>query len=406
MNVMHKSHSTVDNSPGGPETGGKVVVMIAGEASGDIHGAHLVRAMRRIDRSLAFVGIGGDSMREAGVRILVSSADMAVVGLTEVVSKIPVIVKASRRIKSLLKHSRPDLLILVDYPDFNLHMAALAKRFGVPVLYFISPQVWAWRAGRVKKIRRRVDRMAVVFPFEREFYLRRGMEVDYVGHPLMDGMPGLRDRERCAAELGVGDGCPVVGLLPGSRKEEVRTLLPPMLGAADLLSRRYDRIRFVLPLAPTIDGGFVERFLEASQVPVTVFEGGAATLLGACHLALVASGTATLETAIMGVPMVIAYRVSPLTYLVGRLVISVPHIGLANLVAGETVVPELIQSEVTPEALAREAAAILDDEERSGAIRRKLDTVRERLGQGGASEKTARIALEMMGKCPIVPDAR
>jgi len=369
------------------------VLIVAGEASADLHGSNLVKAMKHLDPGIKFRGIGGKKMERAGVKLLFSSSDMAVVGLTEVLSRLHTIVRASRKLKSILKDKRPDLLILIDYPDFNIHIAGIAKRLQIPVLYYISPQVWAWRKRRVKKIARRVDRMAVILPFEEEFYRRRGMKVDYVGHPLLDAFEGKKtDHDSLFSEFRY----PVLGLLPGSRKEEIRNLLPVMVEATGLLGRRYSDIRCVLPLAPTIDPEFVESFIHNSPVEIKVIQGDVHVVLSACDVALVASGTATLDTAIMGVPMAIAYKVSLMSYWIGRMVIDVPHIGLVNLVAGEEVVPELIQHEVTAESLAREVEIIIEDRDLQVKMKDKLKMVKEGLGRGGASKRTAEIALEMM----------
>jgi lipid-A-disaccharide synthase len=374
----------------------KLVVIVAGEASADLHGSNLVKALRRLHPGIVFWGIGGEKMAQAGVEILFPSSDMAVVGLTEVMYRLRTIIRASRRLKSILKNDRPDLLVLIDYPDFNIHVAGIAKRYHVPVLYYISPQVWAWRKGRVRKIARRVDRMAVILPFEKGFYRQRGVKVDYVGHPLLDACPLEVNREKIMAKFGVDHGHPVVGLVPGSRKEEVKNLLPVMLKSLQILGRRYPRIQCLLPLAKTIDPELVQSFLDTSSVEVKVIKEDIYEVLSVCDAALVASGTATLETAIMGVPMVIVYRVSPVSYRVGKMLIKVPHIGLVNLVAGEEIVPELIQDDVVPDRVAREALTILEN----GVVRekmiKKLQSVKEGLGRGGASERTARIASEMI----------
>jgi len=369
------------------------VVIVAGEASADLHGSNLVKAMKRLEPGIIFWGIGGREMERAGVKLLFSSSDMAVVGLTEVLGRLHTIIRASKKLKSILKDKRPDLLILIDYPDFNIHIAGTAKRFQVPVLYYISPQVWAWRKGRVRKISRRVDRMAVILPFEEEFYRRRGMKVDYVGHPLLDAFECRKtSQDSFSSEFRY----PVVGLLPGSRKEEISNLLPVMVKAIGFLCRRYPEMRCVLPLAPTIEPGFIRSFIHNSPVDIKVIQGDIYKVLSACDVALVTSGTATLDTAIMGVPMVIVYKVSLVSYWAARMMVKVPHIGLVNLVAGADVVPELIQHEVTAERLTREVEIILDDREMMTSMKSKLKEVKEGLGKGGASERTAGIAMEMM----------
>ncbi|MBL7224755.1 MAG: lipid-A-disaccharide synthase [Desulfobacteraceae bacterium] len=373
--------------------------MVAGEASADLHGSNLVKAMKASCPGVTFCGIGGTNMKQAGVKILVSSSDMAVVGLTEVLQRFHTIFRAANKLKATLKTHHPDLLILIDYPDFNLYMARIARRLQIPVLYYISPQVWAWRRGRVKKIARRVDRMAVILPFEEAFYRKRGVTVDYVGHPLLDAFkretynlqPATRNPQPATRN-------PVVGLLPGSRREEIRNMLPIMIRSAEILKIRYPDIRCLLPLAKTIEPEFIDSFIRKSSLNIEVHQGDIYEVLDRCHIALVTSGTATLDTAIMAVPMVIVYKVAPLSYRVGKMLIKTSFIGLANLVAGERVVPELIQDEVTPERLADEALTLIENEHVRKKMITKLHGIRKRLGEGGASERTAKIAAEMM-KC-------
>ncbi len=371
-------------------------MIIAGEASADLHGANLVRSMRRINPEISFCGIGGEKMEAAGVKILFTSSQMAVVGLTEVFSRLPYIFKAYRRLKDLLKDDNPDLIILIDYPAFNIRLARYAKRVRVPVLYYISPQVWAWREGRVKKISRRVDRMSVVLPFEEAVYRKYGLAPDYVGHPLMDTVPRDLTRAEAVQALGLEMGSPILGLLPGSRREEIVNLFPAMVKAAEILSSRYHDLRCLLPLAPTVSPSLVEDLISRSSVGIKLITGDTYTTLAACDLALVASGTATLETAIMGIPMIIVYRLSAISYWIGKRVVKVPFIGLVNLVAGEVIVPELIQADVTPQRLAETADTILGDSRIKENMIKNLEKVKTKLGQGGASEKTAKIALQMM----------
>ena len=369
---------------------------MAGEASADLHGSNLVNAMKNLDPGIVFWGIGGDKMRQAGVETFITSSDMAVVGLTEVLYKLQTIVKAAGKLKSVIKKRRPDLLILIDYPDFNIHIAKTAKHFQVPVLYYISPQVWAWRQGRIKKISRRIDRMAVILPFEKSFYRQKGVEVDYVGHPLMDACPQKVDKETIRAHLELDKEHLVVGLLPGSRKEEIKKLLPVMIKSAEIMSRRHQNIRYLLPIAPTIDPEFVQPFINNSSVKIKVIREDIYEPLSVCDAAIVASGTATLEMAVMGVPMVIIYRMSPLSYWAGRMIIKLSYIGLANHGKKAGVVPELIQGEVTPVRLAHETLNILENKDIQKEMKKKLENIKKKLGMGGASERTAEIALEMM----------
>ena len=373
-------------------------MIVAGEASADLHGSNLVRAINGMDSGISFLGIGGKKMADVGVKVMIPSSEMAVVGLTEVFSKLRFITGAYLKLKNILKNSPPDLLILIDYPDFNLRLARIAKRYKVPVLYYISPQVWAWRKRRIKKIARRVDRMAVILPFEEPFYRKTGMDVEYVGHPLLDSAPDRLNKSAVIKEMGLENDYPVLGLLPGSRSEEIKNLLPLMIKAVEILSSRYHGLKCILPMASTISPDLIQPMIKLSSVEIKVSEENIYKTLAACDLALVTSGTATLETAIMEVPMIIVYRVSPITFRVAKLVVKVPHIGLVNLVAGEEVVPELIQDEVTPHRIARGVIDILEGGQRKENMIKKLRVVRERLGGGGASERTARMAMEMMTK--------
>ena len=374
----------------------KLVLIVAGEASGDLHGGNLVHAMKRLDPGISFWGIGGSKMKDAGVKILKSSSDMAVVGLTEVFTRLYTIIRTHLKLKYILKTIHPELLILLDYPGFNIHLARSAKRYNVPVLYYISPQVWAWRRGRVRKIAKRVNRMAVILPFEKDFYQDTDLLVEYVGHPLLDGIPHGLDRDKILSDMGLKDAKPIVGLLPGSRDEEVGNLLPPMVEAVEILSAQYPNLKCVLPLASTISRDFVQSIIKESSVEIAISQESIYKTLMVCDLVFVASGTATLEAAIMEVPMIIVYRVSLITSWIAKMLVKVPYIGLVNLVAGEEVVPELIQDEVTPQRLVDEAIPIFENDHKKLEMIRKLRMVKERLGEGGASEKTARIALELI----------
>jgi lipid-A-disaccharide synthase len=372
------------------------VLIVAGEASADLHGANLVRAMKHMEPGILFRGVGGWNMAKAGVDILTPSSEMAVVGLTEVVPKLPTLAATYLNLKRILKKEAPDLLILIDYPDFNIRLSGAAHRFGVPVLYYIGPQVWAWRTGRVKKLRERINRLAVILPFEEDFYRQRGLEAEYVGHPLLDAVPEAPDKPAALRGLGIEDAYPVVGLLPGSRKEEVGRLLPSMSQAAAALKADFPNLNCLLPRASTIPRAFIESILGSAVGEIQIVEGDIYRVLGASDLALVASGTATLEAAMMQTPMVILYKVSPLSFWIGKRVIRVPAIGLPNLVAGKKIVPELIQDEMTAERLVAEARSLLKDGERRRNMIKELTRVREKLGGKSASRRTAQIAVEML----------
>jgi lipid-A-disaccharide synthase len=374
----------------------RTVMIVAGEASGDLHGASLVHEMKALEPSLTFCGVGGKRLEAEGVRLAAHSSDMAVVGLTEVFSKLRHIVGVFFRLRRMLREEKPRLLILIDYPDFNLPLASAAKRAGVKVFYYISPQVWAWRKSRIHRIRRVVDRMAVILPFEKAVYAEMGYDVDFVGHPLLDSVKRTRTREEAIAAFGLRDTWPTVALLPGSREKEVTSLLPEMLGAAAILARDFEGAQFILPLADTVNPGLVEAIIGKHPIPVTVLPGQMYDAVGISDAAMVASGTATLETALLETPMVIAYRASPLTAAIGKRVVRIDHFGLANIIAGKAVVPELFQDDATAEKLAAEVKAILCDRARYDAIRRDLAGVREKLGEPGASRRAAQIALEIM----------
>jgi len=374
------------------------VMIIAGEASGDLHGANLVREVLKRDPSVAFFGIGGLRMRAAGVDTLVDASDMAVVGLVEVFAHFSTIYRAFSRMRKLLWTEPPDLLILIDYPDFNLRLAGVAKKAGVKVLYYISPQVWAWRVGRVKKIAKVVDHMAVVFPFEVPFYEREKVPVTFVGHPLADTVHPVYSPNEARERIGVDPSRKVIGLFPGSRRQEIRNLFPLILQSAGLLKRRFPEIQFVLPLATSLKRADIDPFLEAVDFQVTVVEGMTYDVIQVCDAIITVSGTVTLEIAMIGIPMVIIYRVSPFTYMIGKRLIKVDHIGICNIVAGERMVKELIQDEAQPDLIADEIDKIISDAEHDRVIRDKYQMMREKLGAGGCSAKVADITLAMLNK--------
>jgi len=373
-------------------------MIIAGEASGDIYGAHLVLAIKRLAPDIMFFGLGGPEMQKVGVRIMYQLSAMAVVGIAEVIPRIRYIFRALRELKMILTSSPPDLLILIDYPGFNLNLAKKAHSLGIPVLYYIPPQVWAWWQRRVRMIAKWVDRVAVILPFEKEFYGRFGLKVKYVGHPLLDVPSPKRGKRRIREHLGISyDRGPILGLLPGSRAEEVVRLMPVMIRAAEIISNYYPRLYCILPLASTVTEDVVKHYLKNAKIDITIGRSDTRELLKIADLALIASGTATLEAAIMETPMVIAYKVSPLTNIIGRFFVRVSNIGLVNLVAGKAIVPEVIQSKATAFRLAQEALAILKNDGLREEMKKGLRLVKGKLGQGGASEKVAYIAGEMMG---------
>jgi len=379
------------------------ILIVAGEASGDSHAARLVAAIREFLPDAEFLGIGGEALASQGVRLICHAGDLAVVGLSEVAGRLPAVLRALGDIRRVLQQEPPALAILVDFPDFNFWVARLAKWHGVPVMYYISPQVWAWRTYRVRTLARLVDRIAVIFPFEADFYRQRGVPAEYVGHPLRETLPEAPDRRALLTEWGLDPKRLTLALLPGSRASEVRLLLPVMLEAAKILKQAIPECQFVLPLASTVPVELVEEILgeeTEDRRPKTenlkIIPGQSYQTLAAAHLALVASGTATVEAALAGTPAVIVYRVSPLTFAAARLLVRVPHAGMANLLAGERMFPELLQHYCTPELVARTVLAWIRDGDRLGKLRHSLTRVITRLGGPGASRRAAEVAVELI----------
>jgi len=372
------------------------VAIIAGEASGDQHGAKLVTAMRKKNRALFFCGIGGPALRQAGVRILVDASQLTVVGITEVFSKLPGILKGMGTIKKLLKSLKPDLLILIDFPDFNLHIAAKAKKLGIPVLYYISPQIWAWRRGRVKRIRRLVDHMAVILPFEQQFYTDNNVPATFAGHPLLD--TPLPTAVQIFA-TGV-EGQVTIGLVPGSRDNEITRHLPVMLDTAAILKDRLKHVRFIISHAPSVERKQMEMIVAENpcRFDVEILSDEVETVFERSDVIVAASGTVTLQAAIHGTPMVIIYKVSPISFMMGRALVRVPHIGLVNLVAGRQLVPEFVQNAASAENISSAVADMLADRVQLNHLKKQLFALRDVMGGAGASDRVAQLALGMLPK--------
>jgi lipid-A-disaccharide synthase len=370
------------------------VAIIAGEASGDQHGAKLVKAMLKRQPELFFCGIGGPALSQAGVRIVLDAAELTVVGITEVLSKIPDIWKGMGIIKKLLKSLKPDLLILIDFPDFNLHIAAGAKKLGIPVLYYISPQIWAWRRGRGRRIGKLVDHMAVILPFEEQYYQEFDVPVTFVGHPLLDdALPPAAQ----ALKVGVQNP-PVIGLVPGSRENEVTRLLPLMLAAGDILKQRLKHVKFMISRAGSVQRELIQTIIK--RYPgwgnVEVASDGVERVFECCDGIVAASGTVTLQAAIYGTPMVIIYKVSPVSAWLARILVRVTNVGLVNLVAGRELAPELLQDDATADNISRSIENMLQDEDELNQLRLRLIALRDVLGGAGASDRVAELALGMI----------
>jgi lipid-A-disaccharide synthase len=371
------------------------LLMVAGEASGDLHGSKVLARLRERAPDLSVYGIGGDRMRDRGLETLYHADDLAVVGLVEVLRHVPRLKSALDGTVRAVRARGTRVAILIDYPGFNLVLARRLAALGVRVLYYISPQVWAWGEGRVRTIARVVDRLAVAFPFEVDFYRERGVDAEFVGHPLLEE-PWVAEVKGPKTTLG---DPPVLGLLPGSRRQEIARHLEPMVGAAEILRRSIPGLRVRLGLAHGFGPGILDAFGTAgSGLIEPVASENVPDVLTTSTALLVASGTATLEAACAGTPMVVLYRVAPLTYLVGKLALRVPDIGLVNLVAGTRVVPEVVQGEVTPSRLAREVMPYLTDLDRVRDVSRRLLAVRAKLGEPGASDRVATAALSMLSE--------
>ncbi len=374
----------------------KRILLVAGEVSGDLHGASLVEAIRRIDASIHFYGVGGEGLKKQGMDLLYHSSSLSVVGITEVLFKLRSLWKAFQRLKRSLDRERPDLIILIDFPDFNLRLAKIARRKGVPVLYYVSPQVWAWRPKRVKLIARLVKKMIVFFPFEVPLYEKEGVDVEWVGHPLLDIVKPSLSKEKAFQRFGLDPRRRTVGLLPGSRRQEVERLLPSLLDSAQLLQREIPELQFILPLAPAIQESALSREMKKFPVPVKVVQGLTYDVMNISELLITASGTATLEGAILRKPMVIVYKVSFLSYWIGRAMIRVEHIGLVNLVAGKEIAPELIQDQACAERIAEESLRILKNPTLYGEMTGSMEKVCLNLGAPGAVGRAAQIVTSLL----------
>lgn len=370
-------------------------MLVVGEASGDMHGAQLVQALHARNAALKIFGVAGERLRQMNFETLFNVAQVTGMGLVELAGNLKNIWGAYALLKRALKERRPALLVLIDFPEFNLRLARLAKSLQIPVLYYVSPQIWAWRRGRVRQIARWVDRMAVVFPFEVPFYERHGVKVTFVGHPLLEMVQSHQPRETVLTRLGLDPAKPTIALLPGSRRGEVERHLPVLREAAVLLRQERD-VQFICLRASTIDKTAVESALRHPVLHIPVVDKDHYDAIHAADLVWTASGTATLETALLGRPMIIIYKLSWVTYLLARLLVRVDHVGMVNLLAQERVVPELIQRDANPARIVTETRSLLDDRKRCASIGEKLVKLRERLGVPGAAGRVADLAIAMI----------
>lgn len=368
------------------------VMISCGEPSGDLYAGALAREILRIDPSTSISGFGSARLRDAGATLVADFQGLSVTGLLEVARVLPRTYAIYRRLVAHAIATKPDVFVAVDFPDFNFRLAHTLRKHGIPVVYYISPQLWAWRPGRMKTMQRIADRVLVIFPFEEEIYRRAGVPVEWVGHPLLDVAEPPEPRATFLARLGLDPAKPTVALLPGSRINEVRAILPGLLDAARLIHGRLPAVQFLLARAPHLSDELFTG-IDGRSPAITMLENATDEVLGTADVALLASGTVTVQAALRECPMIVVYRLSPLTYRLGRPFVHVNTFAMANLVAGHQVVPELVQDDFTSDAVARHALALLEDRRRADAMRAELRTVKAKLGTPGASRRAAEAVL-------------
>ena len=372
------------------------VMISCGEPSGDLYAAALTRELRAQSPAAVITGFGGDHLRAAGAELLGDFSGLSVTGLLEVVRLLPRTYKMYRHLVASARRTRPDVFVAIDFPDFNFTLAKALRKLGIPVVYYISPQLWAWRPGRMHTMRQIADRVLVIFEFEERIYRDSGVPVEWVGHPLLELTPRSRPKRELVESLGLMNDTPIVALLPGSRRNELTATLPTLVDAVQLVRARVPSAQVVVARAPKLSGDLFAP-LERLSAPAVVVEGRADDVLAVADVALVASGTVTVQAALHECPMVVVYRLSPLTYRLGRPFVRVNTFAMANLVAGKAVVPELIQHDFTAAAVAREALNILTNPSQAARVQGELRKVRARLGTPGASRRAARAVLEIAG---------
>ncbi|MBN1379430.1 MAG: lipid-A-disaccharide synthase [Gammaproteobacteria bacterium] len=374
----------------------KTILIVAGEASGDMHGAEIAKYLSATDSSIRCVGMGGQKMRDAGVELLYDSANIAVVGLWEVLTHWTDIKHALHTLEKYIVDSKPDLLLLIDYQEFNLRLAKFAKQHGTRVLFYISPQLWAWRRRRIKKFIARVDMMAVIFPFEVKYFEQAGIPVRYTGHPLNNKVVATVEKPDALKKFNISTKHPVIGLLPGSRQSEIQRILPILLNTAKVLTNRIAGIQFLLPVAHASLLPKIEVELAAADLNIQCCINDTYNAINCCDAVIVASGTATLEVALLNIPMAIVYRVAPLSYAILRHLVSIPYIGLANIIAGKKVIQEFVQNDARPERIADEIQKLLDHREYRQQILANLREIKHKLGDSDGIKGISQLILEIL----------
>ena len=372
------------------------LLLSCGEPSGDLYAGALTRELRALVPGLTIAGLGGPQFAAAGGLLLEDYRGLAVTGLTEVLPKLSKLAATRRRLVAWARAQRPDALVVIDFPDFNLFLARAIRRLGIPVIYYVSPQIWAWRSGRLKTIRHVARRVLVIFPFEEAIYREGGVPVEFVGHPLVELIPPVPPRAEFLTGLGLDPSARTLAVLPGSRPNEVAHILPDLVEASRIVSSRLSGTQVIVARAPNLDDHLFGDALGRGDLPLAVVEGQNDAVLASADLALTASGTATVQAALHGTPMVVVYRLSPMTYRLGRRFVKVDTFAMVNLIAGERIVPELIQEAFTPEAVAAEAIEMATDPIRLETVRQGLRCVRERLGGPGASRRAAEAIVQAL----------
>ncbi|MFH1287166.1 MAG: lipid-A-disaccharide synthase [bacterium] len=376
------------------------ILIVTGEASGDLHGGLLTDELKKINPDLEIFAVGSKKMEASGAKIIFESTQLAIFGFTEMFSRLNLIKEAFDKIKEFVRAERPSLVVLIDYPGFNIRLAGFLDEQKIPVIYYISPQIWAWNKGRINVLKKLVKKMIVVFPFEEEIYKSNGMDVEFVGHPLLDLVKPKISKKEIIEKFGFteGENSPIIGLLPGSRYEEINNLLPVMVNVCRKLKKNIPAIQFYICWANNLDIKLIEKRLKKANFPVSIISGWNYELISVSDLVMVASGTATLETAILETPMVILGKISFFSSLLARILIKIPYIGLPNILAGEMIVPELFQENVRTKKVFLAVLELIRNENTRKKMRNKLTAVREKLGDSGAAGRAARAIINEMDK--------
>jgi lipid-A-disaccharide synthase len=374
----------------------KKILVISGEASGDLHGSNLVAELKKINSNIEFFGMGGNRMKEQGVELFFHIDQLGFMGIAEVIKNLGFIRQVEKKMVSVLEERKPDLVVLIDYPGFNLRFAKQVKKRKITLVYYISPQIWAWGGKRISKIKEYVDKMIVILPFEKEIYQKAGIDVEFIGHPLLEVVRPTLSREDFKRKFDIRKNQLLIGLLPGSRWQEVEKILPIMLQTVEISRRKLRNISCAIGLAPTISRQNLEDLICPFEPKPKIIENLTYDLMSHSDLLLVTSGTATLESAILETPLIILYKTHFLTWLIGKNVVKLPNIGLVNILAGKRIVPEYLQKDAQPERIASQMEEILENRERYKSIKEDLKKVKQKLGQEGASKKAAQTINQML----------